>query len=210
MRHQRQRGKLGVKTKHRKALLRNLVRNLVIRKRIRTTLNKAKAASSFADSMVELAKRGDLHARRLLISRLGCDDTAHTLITQIAPHFKERKGGYTRVLRLGYRPGDAADMALLEFTAVIEMPEKSKKPKKEKKAKEIQHEEAPAEKPKKEKSHEKEETKAEEKKKTPGKSAKGGSAPGGKEAKQEKKESEKKGGFLGALRRFLKGDEESH
>ena len=195
MRHRRRRGKLGVKTHHRKALLRNLVRSLVIRKRIRTTLLKAKQASSFADSMVELAKRGDLHARRLLISRLGCADTAHTLIAQIAPRFKDRRGGYTRVLRLGSRVGDAADMALLEFTAVMEMPEKSKKPKKEKKPKEIKHEEAPAEKPKKEK----EESKAEEKKKAPEK----------KEEKQEKKESEKKGGFLGALRRFLKGDEES-
>ncbi len=199
MRHRRQRGKLGVKTNHRKALLRNLVRSLVIHKRIRTTLLKAKAASSFADSMVELAKRGDLHARRLLISRLGCPDTTHTLIAQIAPHFKERRGGYTRVLRLTSRPGDGADMALLEFTAVIEAPEKSKKPKKEKKAKEPKHEEAPAEKPKKEKPREKEEPKAEEKKK----------APEEKEEKQEKKESEKKGGFLGALRKFLKGDEES-
>ena len=185
MRHRRRRGKIGVKTHHRRALLRNLVRSLVIRKRIRTTLLKAKEASSFADSMVELAKRGDLHARRLLISRLGCADTAKTLMAQIAPHFKDRRGGYTRVLRLGSRVGDAADMALLEFTAVIEAPEKPKKPKKEKKAKEVKHEEAPAEKPKKEKAPEKEE-------------------------KQEKKESEKKGGFLGALRRFLKGDEESH
>ena len=208
MRHQRRRGKLGVKTHHRKALLRNLVRNLVIRKRIRTTLPKAKEASSFADSMVELAKHGDLHARRLLISRLGCADTAHTLIAQIAPRFKDRRGGYTRVLRLGSRVGDAADMALLEFTAVFEVPEKSKKPKKEKKAKEVKTEEIPAEKTKKEKLREKEESKTEEKstrggKKTPETSAKGG------EAKQEKKESEKKGGFLGALRRFLKGDEES-
>ncbi len=199
MRHQRRRGKIGVKTHHRKALLRNLVRSLVIRKRIRTTLLKAKEASSFADSMVELAKRGDLHARRLLISRLGCADTAHTLIAQIAPHFKDRRGGYTRVLRLGSRVGDAADMALLEFTAVMAVPEKAKKPKKDKKTKESSHEEMPAEKPKK---PAKEETKAEEKggKKTPEK----------REEKQEKKESEKKGGFLGALRRFLKGDEESH
>lgn len=194
MRHQRRRGKLGIKTHHRKALLRNLVRNLVIRKRIQTTLAKAKEASSFADGMVELAKRGDLHARRLLISRLGCADTAHALIAQIAPRFKDRRGGYTRVLRLGSRVGDAADMALLEFTAVFEIPVKSKKPKKEKKAPEVKGEETTIEKSKKEKS--KEEPKAEEK------SSKGG--------KEEKKESEKKGGFLGALRRFLKGDEESH
>src|SRR6185436_11006270 len=121
---------LGVKAKHRKALLKNLVRNLVIRKRIQTTLRRAKVASAFADSMVELAKRGDLHARRLLVSRLGCPDAAQTLITQVAPHFKERKGGYTRVLRMVTRPGDGAEMALLEFTALIAEPGKPKKHKK--------------------------------------------------------------------------------
>ena len=185
MRHRRLRRKLGVKSDHRKALLRNLVRNLVIYKRISTTYAKAKEASSFADRMIQLAKRGDLHARRLLIARMGCADTANTLIVKIAPRFKDRRGGYTRILRLGSRPGDAADMALLEFTAVIEMTEKLRKPKKEKKSKEVKQEEAPAEKSKKEKPREKEEPK-----------------PG-------KKESEKKGGFLGVLRRFLKGDEES-
>ena len=195
MRHQRHRAKLGVKVHHRKALLRNLVRSLVIRKRIRTTFRKAKVASAFADSMVEMAKRGDLHSRRLLISRLGCADTAHTLITQIAPHFKERRGGYTRVLRLGtHRPGDGGEWALLEFTATIEMPEKTKKPKKEKKPK--LHEEE-AQKLKKEKAPEK-------KKETPK-----AELPKKGESKGDKKESEKKGGFLSALRKFLKGDEES-
>jgi large subunit ribosomal protein L17 len=196
MRHGRQQGKLGVKTKHRKALLRNMVRNLVIRKQIRTTVRRAKVVSAFADSMVELAKRGDLHARRLLISRLGCADTAKTLITQIAPHFKERRGGYTRVLRLGmHRAGDGSELALLEFTATIEGP--AKKPKKEKKAKVVQ-EEAPKLK--------KEKEKAPEKKKDEPKVP---AAEKGKAESKEKKESEKRGGFLGALRKFLKGDDES-
>ena len=190
MRHGRLRGKLGVKTAHRKALLRNMVRNLVIRKRIQTTVRRAKVVSAFADSMVEIAKRGDLHARRLLISRLGCADTAHSLITQIAPQFKERRGGYTRVMRLGvHRPGDGSEMALLEFTAAFEVVEKKKKLKSDKKPKAIVKEEETL-KPKKEKTKTPE--KAEEKK-----------------GKEEKKESEKKGGFLGTLRRFLKGDEES-
>ena len=188
MRHGRLKGKLGVKTKHRRALLRNLVRSLVIRKRIETTLRRAKVASAFADSMVELAKRGDLHARRLLISRLGCADTAHTLITQIAPHFKERSGGYTRVLRLGKnRVGDGGEVALLEFTATLEVPEKSKKPKKEKKPKRVKEEKAP------------------EKKPVP----KAGEGKSAKAEGKEKKEKEKKGGFLSALRKFLKGDDES-
>ena len=191
MRHRRLRRKLGVKTNHRKALLRNLIRSLVIHKRIETTYAKAKEASSFADRMVEIAKAGDLHARRLLISKLGMADTAHALITEIAPQFKDRAGGYTRVLRLGTRVGDGGQVALLEFTATFELPEKAKKAKKAKKEKEKEAKAAPEpekEKPKKEK-------------------------PAPKEAEKpsaEKKESEKKGGFLSALRRFLKGDEEGH
>jgi large subunit ribosomal protein L17 len=194
MRHGRLKAKLGVKTKHRKALLRNLVKSLVVRRRIQTTFRKAKVASSFADSMVELAKRGDLHSRRLLIARLGCADTANSLIKDIAPHFKDRQGGYTRVLRLGkFRAGDNSEMALLEFTAAVQLPEKAKKPAKDKKAS-VKELEAP--KPKKAKTPEKEEKapSAEEKKKS--------------SEKSEKKESEKKGGFLGALRKFLKGEDE--
>ena len=195
MRHRRQRRKLGVKSGHRKALLRNFVRNMVAHKRIKTTWAKAKEASAFCDSMVELAKKGaNLHARRTLIARLGNSQTAHALITQIAPHFKERKGGYTRVLRLGQRVGDNADMALLEFTATIESPEKPKKPKKEKTATakplEIRKETAPEKK-------KTQETKTAESRKEEKKAS-----------SEEKKESEKKGGFLGALRRFLKGDDE--
>lgn len=189
MRHQRLRGKLGVKTNHRKALLRNLVRSLVIRKRIKTTLAKAKGVRSFADQMVTLAKKSDLHSRRLLISRLGCAETARVLVNQIAPHFKERHGGYTRILQLSpWRAGDGSRMALLEFSTVIEAPEKPKKQKKAKKEKEKVKEPKEKETPVSEAAQDKEKDKK--------------TAP--------KKESEKKGGFLSALRRFLKGDEESH
>ena len=160
------------------------MRNLVIRKRIQTTFAKAKEASAFADQMITLAKRGDLHARRVLISRLGCSQTAHTLITQIAPHFKERQGGYTRVLHLGNRKGDNAQTALLEFSTLIEAPEKTKKPKKEKKPKEVKHEHAPK----------------------PAAPAKETKAKGPED--KDKKESEKKGGFLSTLRKFLKGDDQ--
>lgn len=202
MRHGRRKKKLGVKTGHRKALLRNLLRSLVIYKRIRTTVVKAKAASAFADKMVTIAKRGDLHARRILISHVGHADTADQLIKGIAPHFKERNGGYTRVLKLDeYRPGDAGDVAILEFTAQIAAPAKPKKKAKAVKPKETT--EAPKkvkEEPKKKTSakENKEETKKEEKKVSKKE----------KEEDQDKKESEKKGGFLGALRKFLKGDEQ--
>ncbi len=191
MRHQRAHRKLGVKTKHRTALLRNLIRNLVIYKRIRTTVCRAKEARGFADRMIQVAKKGDLHARRHLISEIGCPDTADKLIRQIAPHFKHRNGGYTRVLKLGSRPGDAAEMALLEFTEIIELPKKEKARKSKKEAK---PEASAPEKKKKEP-----ETKTEE----PKKSAAPEKAPA---AEKEKKDEEKKGGFLGKLRKFLKGD----
>ncbi len=191
MRHQRLRRKLGVRTQHRRALLRNLVKSLVERKRIRTTLARAKEASAFADKMVTLAKQGTLHSQRLLISELGCPDAAGQLVKQIAPHFKERQGGYTRVLRLMPRPGDNSDMALLEFTAVIEAPKKAKKAKAEKPGKAAKAESA-VEKPETKKSD---------------KASKAKPAEKSPEAADEKKESEKKGGFLGSLRKFLKGDE---
>ncbi len=198
MRHGRLRRKLGVKSNHRKALLRNLVRHLVIYKRIQTTWAKAKEASAFADGMVELAKKGaDLHARRTLISKIRCPKTAGMLITQIAPHFKERKGGYTRVLRLGNRVGDGADMALLEFTAAIEAPKKPKKEKAKKAAQDAPARKEAAPEPKTTKKKDSHEGKISESRKEEKKAS-----------SEEKKESEKKGGFLGALRRFLKGDDE--
>lgn len=195
MRHRRLRRKLGVKTAHRSALLRNLVKNLVAHKRIRTTYAKAKEASAFTDKMVTIAKRSGLHARRLLVSRLGCAATAKLLIQDVAPKFKERAGGYTRVLRLNARPGDGAEMALLEFTALFEAPEKVQKPKKEKKIKETEIV--------KEKAKAKPEEKDRPKEKKPAPQAEVR-----KEKASEKKEAEKKGGFLGMLRKFLKGDDE--
>ena len=194
MRHQRLRRKLGVKSQHRRALLRNLVKALVLRKRIRTTLAKAKEASAFADKMVTLAKRGGLHARRLLIAELGCKDSAASMIKDIAPQFKERHGGYTRVLRLMPRPGDNSQMALLEFTAIAAVPEKPKKEAKPKKAKAAPKPEVEAE-------------KAETPKAPKAKKAPVAAAEAVEKTAEDKKDAEKKGGFLGSLRKFLKGDE---
>jgi len=190
---------MGRKSQHRIALLRNLVRALVTHKRIQTTLIKAKEASAYSDRMVELAKKGDLHARRQLISRVGCVKTTDLLIKQIAPAFKDRKGGYTRVLRLSKtRVGDGAETAILEFTVPFEMPVKKARKKKAGKA------DAKAETP---------ETplkKSKEKKETKGKAKDVSGAKSSEEpevSSDAKKESEKKGGFLGTLRKFLKGDE---
>lgn len=198
MRHQRLRRKLGVTSDHRKALLRNLVKSLVERKRIRTTLARAKEASAFADKMVTMAKKNTLHAHRLIISELGCPKTAGQLVKLIAPKFKEKQGGYTRVLRLMPRPGDNSKMALLEFTEVIDAPKKPKKAGKSAKATvKTGKEEVVAEKPESKKAEKAEKT-------SKAKSAEAEKAP---EAGEEKKETEKKGGFLGSLRKFLKGDE---
>jgi len=193
MRHQRLRRKLGVTSDHRKALLRNLVKSLVERKRIRTTLARAKEASAFADKMVTMAKKNTLHAHRLIISELGCPKTAGQLVKLIAPKFKEKQGGYTRVLRLMPRPGDNSKMALLEFTEVIDPPKKPKKAGKAVKGTKAVKDETVAEKPEVKKQEKASKAKPEAEK-----------AP---EAGEEKKETEKKGGFLGSLRKFLKGDE---
>jgi len=194
MRHQRLRRKLGVTSDHRKALLRNLVKSLVERKRIRTTLARAKEASAFADKMVTLAKKNTLHAHRQIISELACPKTAGQLVKVIGPKFKDRVGGYTRVLRLMPRPGDNSKMALLEFTEVIDPPKKPKKAVKASKGtKAVKEETVVAEKPEVKKPEKASKTKPEAEK-----------AP---EVGEEKKETEKKGGFLGSLRKFLKGDE---
>ncbi len=190
MRHQRRRRTLGIVSEHRTALLRNLVRALVLKKRIETTHARAKETSAMADKMVTIAKRADLHSRRLLISKVRDPEIARILISKIAPLFKGVNGGYTRVLRLGYRAGDGAQMALLEWTAVFDAPAKKAKKKKEVKAVEKTEEKAPA------KTSAKAKVKAADVKKE-------AEAP----AKEEKKDSEKKGGFLGTLRKFLKGDE---
>ena len=162
------------------------MRALVLKKRIETTHAKAKETSALADKMITIAKREGLHARRLLISKVRDPEIARILITQIAPLFKGREGGYTRVLRLGYRAGDGAQMALLEWTAVFEAP--AKKARKKKAAK-------PADKTA-EKTQEKESSKTADAKKD---------ADTSKET--EKKDPEKKSGFLGKLRKFFKGDE---
>jgi large subunit ribosomal protein L17 len=116
MRHLKRTAKLGRTGEHRNAMLANLVCSLIRHRRITTTVAKAKAARSVAEKMVTLAKRGTLHDRRLASSRLHQDEEAvRMLFREIAPAFKERNGGYTRIVRLGRRPGDAAEMAILEW-----------------------------------------------------------------------------------------------
>jgi large subunit ribosomal protein L17 len=115
MRHLKQGRKLGRTTAHRKALLRNLATALLEHERIITTEPKAKELRRVADKLVTLGKRGNLHARRQALQVVHSNAVVQKLFNEIAPRFAGRQGGYTRILRLGYRPGDAAAMAVIEL-----------------------------------------------------------------------------------------------
>ncbi len=115
MRHQKQGRKLGRDSAHRKALYANLTAQLIEHGRIRTTLAKAKEVRPIAERMITLGKRGDLHAHRQAVAFLRSKPVAHALFAEIAPRYAERPGGYTRIVKLGPRQGDAAEMAYLEL-----------------------------------------------------------------------------------------------
>jgi large subunit ribosomal protein L17 len=115
MKHARAGKKLGRDSAHRKALYSNLAGALITHGRIQTTEAKAKAVKPFAEKMITLGKRGDLHARRLALAELRSNDVVHQLFADVAPRFSERQGGYTRIVKLSPRQGDAAQMAYLEF-----------------------------------------------------------------------------------------------
>ncbi len=116
MRHLNQGRKLSRTSAHRKALFRNLVLALVKHERIKTTDAKAKELRRYADRMVTLGKRGDVAARRLAFSFMQSRDAVKRLFDEIAPRFKERNGGYTRVVKFGFRRGDAARLSIVEFS----------------------------------------------------------------------------------------------
>ena len=115
MRHARTGKKLGRDSAHRKALYSNLAGALIEHGRIKTTVTKAKAVKPIAEQMITLGRRGDLHARRQATAFLRSRDVVHKLFAEVAPLFKDRPGGYTRIVKLGPRPGDSAEMAYLEL-----------------------------------------------------------------------------------------------
>ena len=116
MRHLNRGRKLNRTSAHRKALFRNLVLALVKHERIKTTDAKAKELRRYADRMVTLGKRGDLAARRLAFWFMRSRDAVRRVFDEIAPRFKERNGGYTRVVKFGFRRGDAAPLSIVEFS----------------------------------------------------------------------------------------------
>ncbi len=118
MRHQRVVKKFGRSTAHRAMLMRSLVTNLILAESIRTTLPKAKQARKDADKIVTIAKKGDLAARRLAASRILQPKAVQKLFDKVAPAMADRKGGYTRIVKLGTRKGDGAEMCVLQWTYV--------------------------------------------------------------------------------------------
>jgi len=129
MRHLKAGSKLGRNPAHRRATLRNLVTNLIEKERIQTTLLRAKAARPLAERMITLGKRDSLHARRQAASFLMTPEAARKLFADLAPRFSERPGGYTRIVRTGWRIGDGAETAILEFIG-SELKKKEKKARK--------------------------------------------------------------------------------
>jgi large subunit ribosomal protein L17 len=129
MRHLRSGSKLGKQPAHRRAVLRNLVTNLIEKERIHTTLLRAKTARPLAEQLITLGKRDSLHARRQAASFLMTTDATKKLFADLAPRFADRPGGYTRIIRTGWRIGDGAELAILEFIG-SELKKKEKKPRK--------------------------------------------------------------------------------
>ena len=115
MRHARAGKKLGRDSAHRRALYSNLAGALIEHGRIKTTEAKAKAVRPIAEKMITLGRRGDLAARRQAVAYLRSKDVVHKLFAEVAPRFADRPGGYSRIVKLGPRPGDAAEMVYLEL-----------------------------------------------------------------------------------------------
>ena len=155
MRHQKKTVRLGLKDGHRKSLLSNLACSLIEHSRIKTTLAKAKALRPLAEKMVTIGKKGTIHARRTAKAVLRQDKIVKILFADVAPRAAARKGGYTRIIKLGQRTSDASEMAFIEWVdspVIVETAEPApavkpaKKPAKAKAAAEPGAE-APAEKP---------------------------------------------------------------
>ena len=130
MRHANDHRKLGRNPGHRKALLRNLMNSLVLAERIETTVPKAKELKRLGDRLITLGKRGTLHARRTAFALLSNKESTDKLFETLAGRFTKREGGYTRILRTGYRVGDGAEMAIIEYLPAEEKKSKAKSKKK--------------------------------------------------------------------------------
>ncbi len=142
MRHRVAGKKLGRKTAHRVMMFRNMVTSLLDKERIRTTLDRAKAVRPIAEKIITLGKRENLHARRQALAYVKDPAVVSKLFSTIAPRFSQRNGGYTRIIRLGFRDGDGAQMAYLELLGSEFKPAKKEEGKKSKKSEKSEKEAA--------------------------------------------------------------------
>ncbi len=115
MRHRKSQVKLNRSAAHRRAMLAGMASSLIEHKRIVTTIGKARAARSYTERLVTFAKKGNLAARRHVLSKLHHKDVVKHLFEELGPRYADRAGGYTRIVKLGSRPGDQAEMVILEF-----------------------------------------------------------------------------------------------
>jgi len=123
MRHRKHRGSLGLPTGHRRALLANLATALLTHGRIETTEAKARAVRPYVEKLISLGKRGDLHARRQALAKLRYRPIVDLLFNDVAAACSDRAGGYTRMIKTGFRAGDAASMAIIELVDQVEKTE---------------------------------------------------------------------------------------
>jgi len=122
MRHQKSGRKLGRKTAHRKALMSNLASALITHKKIKTTDAKAKELRRFIEPLITFAKKGDIHSRRQVLKKIPHKTVVRELFDKIGPQYADRKGGYTRIIKLGFRENDCAPISLIEFVDFLSNP----------------------------------------------------------------------------------------
>ncbi len=192
MRHKNGNKRLGRQSAHRKAVLRNQVKSLLVKERISTTLSLAKESRRLTEKLITMGKNDTVAARRQAFAVLADRDLVKLLFSELAPRFVNRAGGYTRIVHLGNRRGDNAPLAILELTEMKKAEEKAAKSTKEKKVKKIKKE--TVEKSDKKETKETKETTAKTKKAE------------GKVKDTKKTDEEDKKGFMGGLRKFLKKD----
>lgn len=132
MRHQIRGRKLKRTSSHRKALLKNLASSLILHKRIRTTTAKAKELRTFIEPLITKARKNDLHSRRLIIDTLKNKEAVNELFSEVIGTIGDRPGGYTRVIKLGRRAGDSAELSMIEFVDYNEVANKKAEENKEK------------------------------------------------------------------------------
>lgn len=127
MRHKKKGRKLGRKVGNRKALLMNLASQMITHKRIKTTDAKAKELRTFIEPLITLAKKNDIHSRRMVVRKLPNKNIVRTLFDDIAPKYADRPGGYTRIVKLGYRDNDRAPVSIIEFVDMVDVPSSEEK-----------------------------------------------------------------------------------